>query len=121
MKVLLDSDVILGLRHSRRLAKVVEDIVPHFCTHSRIRVLGEESLLAPEAAALRALLDTMVEIELDHSVIEQAILLRQLHNLNLGDSIMASTAIVHGLELWTTGGGDFPPISGLHVHDPLAE
>jgi predicted nucleic acid-binding protein len=53
-------------------------------------------------------------------VIDEAIRLRQLRKISLGDSIVAATAIARHLTLATHNTDDFSWISGLALIDPMA-
>ena len=39
--------------------------------------------------------------------------------MSLGDAIIASTALVNDLDLWTANTDDFKNIEGLKLHNPL--
>lgn len=50
---------------------------------------------------------------------EQAVKLRQLRKMTLGDALIAGTALVFGLTLVTRNVDDFQWIAGLSVLDPF--
>jgi predicted nucleic acid-binding protein len=41
--------------------------------------------------------------------------------MSLGDSIIAATALEHGLSLWTANIDDFTHIEGLDLFNPLTK
>lgn len=59
-------------------------------------------------------------LPLDQPVLDHAVSLRQRRRMSLGDSLVAATALVHGLTLVTRNTADFRAIEGLLLHDPLA-
>lgn len=56
---------------------------------------------------------------MDDDILNKAIELRQLNKMSLGDSFVAATALVHGLELVTRNTADFSRIGGLVVVNPI--
>ncbi len=58
---------------------------------------------------------------MDSTVLEQAVRLRQLRKMTLGDALVAGTALTHGLTLVTRNTGDFRWIPDLSVRDPFEE
>jgi predicted nucleic acid-binding protein len=74
-----------------------------------------------------ALLDSNIIIyaaQPDHSdlrrLIAEAVRLRQLRKMTLGDALIAATALAYDLELLTHNLDDFTWVPGLEVRDPLA-
>ena len=59
-------------------------------------------------------------LSVDRSVIQSATGLRQKRKMSLGDSLIAATALTHGLTLATHNAADFHTIDALIVIDPLA-
>lgn len=53
-------------------------------------------------------------------VLDRAVSLRLQRKMSLGDSLVAGTALLHGLELVTRNVGDFRWVEGLSVVDPIA-
>ncbi|MBF0134643.1 MAG: type II toxin-antitoxin system VapC family toxin [Magnetococcus sp. DMHC-1] len=88
---------------------------------TRIEVLGYPSPPGKIEAA-RHLLDSMTEIGLSESILEQTIVLRQKYRrLKLPDAIIAATAMVFTLPVLTRNVGDFGAIVGLRVMDPFVD
>ena len=54
-------------------------------------------------------------------VMAEAVRLRRVRKMNLGDSLIAGTALVHGLVLITRNIRDFSRVEGLTVIDPFDE
>ncbi len=66
------------------------------------------------------MLSTLPELPLSPAVVTAAITLRQQRKMGLGDSIIAATALVHGLPLVTRNTDDFKHIPALRLIDPFA-
>jgi toxin FitB len=84
-------------------------------------VLGWQHLKDYDEEVFRDFFDQIVMIELDRLIFEQTILLRRQHRIDIADSLIAATAFVHKLELWTHNTSDFEDIEGLKLFDPIKE
>lgn len=63
---------------------------------------------------------SLVEIlSFTDAIAATAIQLRRQRRMSLGDSLVAATAMEHGIPLWTHNVRDFSWIEGLTVYDPL--
>ncbi len=58
-------------------------------------------------------------LEIDILTINEAIRQRRDHKMKIGDSIVAATALVHGLEVYTRNTADFLKIPKLKVINPV--
>ena len=58
-------------------------------------------------------------LSLSQDVLEQAVKLRQLRKMTLGDALVAGTALAHGLTLVTRNADDFKWIAGLSTLNPF--
>ena len=90
---------------------------------SRIEVLGFPgfgNLSEERRARLQEIVASMVELELNERVIQQAIVLRQLRKMSLADAVIAATALAHELPLVTRNVDDFKHIAGLKLINPFA-
>jgi predicted nucleic acid-binding protein len=56
---------------------------------------------------------------IDEAVIDWAIELRQQFKMKSNDSIIAATALLHGMDIYTRNVDDFKNITGLHVVNPV--
>jgi predicted nucleic acid-binding protein len=59
-------------------------------------------------------------LSISGAVADQAILLRQVSRMPLGDTLIAGTALVHKRPLVTHNGQDFDWLSDLTIIDPIA-
>jgi predicted nucleic acid-binding protein len=60
-------------------------------------------------------------LPLSQPVLDEAVRLRQVKKIKLGDSLVAGTALLHDLTLVTRNVDDFLGIDGLRVLNPFAE
>jgi predicted nucleic acid-binding protein len=118
--ILLDTNVFIYLANGSIKAEVLDDDVA-FAGITKVEALGYNQITVAEQSYLEALFTECEQLDLDESIIQRAIRLRQQVRLTLGDAIIAATAIENDCELWTANTEDFVRIEGLHLHDPLAK
>lgn len=82
---------------------------------SKIEVLGYHQLKQVEKEFLTNFFNAIPTLPLDTAVAEKAIELRQRKPLSLGDSILAATALVNNLPLFTDNTKDYAGIKGLKL------
>ncbi|HEX4774337.1 MAG TPA: type II toxin-antitoxin system VapC family toxin [Candidatus Saccharimonadales bacterium] len=87
---------------------------------TKIEALGYPQLPVSELGLLEQLFEEYKHFPLTEEVIDQAVSLKQLRKMKLGDSIIAATALVNDLELWTNNIKDFQHIDGLKTHNPVS-
>jgi len=85
---------------------------------SRVEVLGYHKMEPAEHRQLLLILAYLKAIPVTDPVLEEAIRLKQLKKMSLGDSIIAGTALLNGGELATRNLKDFQNITGLIASDP---
>lgn len=119
VSVLLDSNIIIYLAKDPALAEKIHGSAPSYSAVSAIETLGYTRLSVMEAGAIEMVLRSCHAIGLDEAIVSQAVKLRQLRRMSLGDAIIGATAMVYGLTLWTHNLGDFSWIEELQVVDPL--
>jgi predicted nucleic acid-binding protein len=83
-------------------------------------VLGFQGLSQEDTAYFREFFDTMRNYPLNEAVTKEVIVLRKSHRIQLPDAIVAATAIVNDLTLWTHNAADFKNLGDLRLADPLA-
>lgn len=88
---------------------------------SQVEVLGYHNFDPIDKRNLEAMIASMTIYDVDKKVINQAIALKQQKKMSLGDSIIASTALLYGLPLMTRNVGDFAWINGLELINPFDE
>ena len=121
--LLLDSNVVIYAIEPARQA--LRDWLRanqplHIATVTRIEVLGFSRITPAEVVSFEGFFATAEALPLTEEIIAEAIRLRQLKRLKLGDVIIAATALTHRLPLVTRNTTDFTGIPGLRLLDPLA-
>lgn len=87
---------------------------------SYVEVLGYHLLTAAEAEPLEEFFANTLLLGLGPAVLDEAVKLRRQRKMTLGDSLVASTARLHGCTLVTRNTKDFDWIPGLKLFDPFA-
>ena len=119
---LLDSNILIYAAESGQEAlrqRILTEPAP-VSVATMVEVLGYHLLTREEESDLRALLDALIIFSADIVVAERAITLRQQRKMGLGDAIIAATALVHDLPLWTRNVDDFKHVAGLRLNNPIA-
>jgi toxin FitB len=86
---------------------------------SKIEVLGFPRISAAEKEALESLFTNVEVLDVTEAIVEQAIRLRQVRRMSLGDAVVAATALCHKLPLATRNTKDFTWIEGLQLVNPV--
>lgn len=116
--VLLDSNIFIYLANGSLDASILKNEDISHSVITEIETLGYSELKANELIHFSNLFETSISIPLSKSIVSKAIELRQHKKMSLGDSIIAATAIVNNIKLWTANSSDFNNISGLSIYDP---
>lgn len=117
--IVLDTNIFIYLANGTLKAEALNESDIAYASITKVEALGYAKITGEEQSYLEALLDACDQIELDQSVIQQAIRLRQQSKMSLGDAIVAASALVHSYELWTANVEDFMHIEDLRLHNPL--
>lgn len=120
--VLLDTNLIIyGASAEDLLVKAFVATRAIACSAaSMVETLGSARLTVQDGQRLRRFFDFCNVLPIDEEVIEGAIDLRQRQKMSLGDSLIAATAIAHGLTLATRNVDDFAWIDELEIVNPYA-
>ena len=117
--ILLDTNVFIYLANGILLPKIISDKDISYASITKIEILGFSKITANELILLNKLFIVAHSLELSEQIINCAIHLRQIRKMTLADSIIAATALEHGLELWTANTSDFVYIEELKLVNPL--
>ncbi len=120
--MLLDSNIIVYAakpEHDQLRAFIAEH-APSVSAVSFVEVLGYHRLTEEERRLFEAFFAATTIHPLAQETLDQAVKLRQLRRMTLGDALIAATALVHHLTLITHNTPDFNWVPGLHLYDPLA-
>jgi toxin FitB len=86
---------------------------------SMLEVLGFTRITPIEIAYYETLFKNMTIISINRDIILKAIELRQTRKMTIGDSIIASTAVIGNHTLYTKNDVDFKWIKGLTLQNPV--
>jgi toxin FitB len=120
--MILDSDIIIysALPESNRLRDFIRSHAPSYSVISMVEVLGYHKLSEYDGRCFGKFFESLTGIPITDQIIKGSIGLRQQHKINLGDSLIAATAIDHNLPLVTNNSKDFKWIDSLVLIDPFA-
>ncbi|MFH1050604.1 MAG: type II toxin-antitoxin system VapC family toxin [bacterium] len=82
---------------------------------SKVEVLGYYKLTSDERNTYEHFFQNINIFDVNSTIIERAVTLRQQKKMSLGDSIIAATALLHNHKLFTNNEEDFMDISGLEI------
>jgi predicted nucleic acid-binding protein len=117
--ICFDTNIIIYIANGSLDESIVTDDLIVYPSIARIESLGYANIRSIEEQKIRGLLKTLDEIPLTDAVIERSIMLRQDKRMNLGDAVVAATAIENNCELWTANVDDFSHIQDLKIVNPL--
>lgn len=120
--ILLDTNIIIYLHGA-----VLNDAVAYQLQNSTLdtcniivaEVLGYRFIDPEDAKYFEDLFATMHNRIFDKDVTSKVIELRQTTNIKLPDAIIAATALVNDLVLWTHNTDDFKNVPKLRLFDPI--
>ena len=118
---LLDSNIIIysaDIRYSF-LRSYFTDSQGLLASISVIEVLGFNKLNPTDKKYFEAVFKIIPVIPLTDAVIQEAVLIRQTHNISVADSIIAATSIMTDATLMTRNVEDFRNIKRLKLINPL--
>lgn len=120
--MLIDSNIIIYAAQPSVgwLREFIAEHAPAVSAVSYVEVLGYHRLTEQERQHFEAFFAAAPVLPLSQDVLEQAVKLRQLRKMTLGDALVAGTALTHGLTLVTRNADDFKWIAGLSILNPFA-
>jgi toxin FitB len=119
--MLIDSNIIIYAvkpEHSA-LRQFIAEYAPAVSAVSYVEVLGYHRLTDRERCHFEAFFCAAHILDVSRAVLEQAVKLRQITKMTLGDSLVAGTALTHNLALVTRNTKDFSWIPGMALLDPF--
>lgn len=119
--VLLDSNILIyscqtDFIYLKPLVLERKNGVSHI---SKLEVLGFPRLQAIEKQYFENVFKILKIMPISESIIDKAIDLRQQFKMKSNDSIIAATALLHDMPLYTRNVDDFKNIAGLQVINPV--
>lgn len=119
--ILADSNILIyaakGLYPA--LARFLAEAQPGFSAVSYVEALGYRAIPRDEKQYIEKVFDETTLVPIDDDVLREAVRLRQIRKMTLGDALIAGTAVSRGWILATRNVADFAWIPGLQVIDPL--
>lgn len=88
---------------------------------SKIETLGYHKISEFENAHLEIFLKNSEVLHLTSKIVDTSIRLLQSRKQDLDDALIAATALVNDMELWTHNVDDFKHIKGLRIVDPIKD
>ena len=119
--MLLDSNIIIYAAQPphAHLRRFIEEHSPAVSGASYVEVLGYHKLAQAEREFLEEFFSASVLLPITTPVLDCAVRLRQARKMTLGDSLVASTALVNNRTLVTRNVDDFANIPSLQLLNPF--
>jgi hypothetical protein len=119
--MLLDSNIIIYAAQpdNGSLREFIAQQKPVVSALSYVETLGYHRLSEIEKLFLEEFFSVSLIIPISQPVLEQAVALRQIRRMSLGDSIIAGTVLLHNYQLVTRNIKDFQWIEGLQLLNPF--
>jgi len=123
MEFLIDSNIVIYSYSEEYiyLRKLFIDATAALSEITRVEVMGFAGLSKDEEKYLIEVFSYTKIIVPNQEIFDKAIDVRKKYNLKLGDSIIAATALTHGLKLYTRNLKDFERVELLECVNPLNE
>lgn len=86
---------------------------------TRVEVLGYHKLTNEEESYFQDIFNFLPVISPSLQIFYTSITIKKTYNLKLGDSIIAATALINGLSIYTRNLSDFKKITSLKCTDPI--
>lgn len=122
--VLVDSDIVIYSvspdSNFQILREFLRDHSHCVSLATYVEVLGFHRLKEDDRDALESFFASVPVIPITSKTAENAVRLRQQRKMNLGDALIAATAIEHGFSLLSNNTKDFKWIDSLELIDPIA-
>jgi predicted nucleic acid-binding protein len=120
--ILLDTNIVIYLHGAQLEDEVTSELQSSTldtCNIIIAEVLGYKFMDPVDAKYFEDLFSTMNNHVFNKEVTSKVIELRQTTSIKLPDAIIAATAIVNDLTLWTHNTDDFKNIPKLKLFDPI--
>jgi predicted nucleic acid-binding protein len=120
--MLIDSNIIIyaAKLEYAELREFIAEYAPVVSAISYVEDLGYHKLSEQEREYFEAFFTASTVLTISDNVLAQAVKLRQLKKMTLGDALVAGTALTHNLTLVTRNTKDFDWIDQLTLLNPFA-
>ena len=119
--MLIDSNIIIYAAQTAYddLRRFIAQNTPAVSAVSYVEVLGYHRLTEQDRQYFEEFFAAATILPVSQDVLEQAVKLRQVRKMSLGDALIAGTALVFGRTLVTRNADHFRWIAGLPVLNPF--
>jgi len=121
--ILLDSNIVI---YSTEALPEFDDLREYLLTNSHcvsvityVEVLGFHKLSTHNKDTLREFFESVPVLTITDEIVAQAVKLKQMRRMKLGDSFIAATALINNIPLVTRNTKDFKWIDSLDLIDPF--
>ena len=121
--MLLDTNIVIYLNGGTlpaRAEALLHSSVLSTCNIVVAEVMGYRAIAPEDAVYFKRLFAAMRNHPFDGAVTDKVVEIQKHVPVKLPDAIIAATALVHDLDLWTHNIDDFKAIPGIRLFDPLA-
>ncbi|MGH9841808.1 MAG: type II toxin-antitoxin system VapC family toxin [Blastocatellia bacterium] len=121
MNVLIDSNILIYASEPTggQVRNFIRTNTIFVSAISQVEVLGYHKLGGIERQLLESFFALATIIPITQPIVGEAIRLRCIRKMSLGDSLVAATALLHNLTLATHNTSDFSWINGIMLFDPV--
>lgn len=119
--MLIDSNIIIYAAQSAhdQLRQFIVQNAPVVSAVSYVEVLGYHQLTDTDKIYFSEFFAATTVMAITRPILDQAIQLRQIKKMSLGDSLIAATCLVHNLKLVTHNIEDFSWVPRLALLNPF--
>ena len=119
--MLLDSNIIIYAAQDANefLREFIAENSPSVSALSYLEVLGYHQLSEQDKTYFEEFFKASQILPISHDVINQAVRLKQIRKISLGDAIIAGTALIYDLTVVTRNIDDFRWITELKLFNPF--
>lgn len=119
--MLIDSNVIIYAAQPEHsdLRRFIAAHAPAVPAISYVEVLGFHRLTEQDRIHFQAFFSAATILPMTQAVLDEAVRLRQVRRMSVGDALVAATCLVNGLTLVTRNVDDFAWIPGLTILNPF--
>ena len=118
---LLDTNILIYsyAENYSHLRTLIWDGASAVSEMTRLETLGFHGITDKEMAYFNDVFIVIKTLDIDKATIDEAIRLRRTFKMKAGDSLIAATALLNNLELYTRNNADFEKIEELKVVNPI--
>jgi predicted nucleic acid-binding protein len=119
--ILIDSNIIIYslLTQYEYLADLFNEENTFVSEVSKLEVLGYHKLKSTDETYFKNIFNFVPSILPTQEIFNVALELKKTHTVQLGDSLIAATALVHNLYIYSRDVKDFNKLKGLKCINPI--